>query len=146
MILADEYDLRALIRIKQHMVVAPETGCWVWQGACIPKGYGKFYYRRRLRNVHRVAYELLVGPIPEGMQIDHFVCENPPCCNPDHLRPVTVRENLLRSGGVAAQNAAKTHCSRGHEFTSENTYWRPTGGRRCRACWRVRRQSGGCSR
>jgi hypothetical protein len=136
----DEYDVRALARLKSRIVVRADTGCWEWQGARLAKGYGKFYYRGKLRNVHRVAYELLVAPIPAGMQIDHFVCDNARCCNPEHMRPVTARENLLRSEGRAATNAAKTHCKYGHEFTPDNTYIRENGGRTCRACGPRRRR------
>lgn len=136
----DDYDLQSLFRLNRLTVVMPTTGCWEFQGVRIAKGYGKFYYQGQLRNAHRVAYELFKGQIPEGMQVDHFACDNPPCCNPDHLRLVTARENLLRSDGRAAINAAKTHCAYGHEFTPENTYVRANGGRTCRACGPRRRR------
>jgi hypothetical protein len=76
--------------------------------------------RGRQVRTHRFAWELLRGPIPEGLQIDHL-CRNPPCCNPAHMEVVTGRVNLLRSTGVSAINAAKTHCDNEHEFTPENT-------------------------
>jgi hypothetical protein len=87
-----------------------------------------------------VAYELAIGPIPEGLTIDHL-CRNRGCVNPAHLEAVTNRTNLLRGDGIAALNARKTHCKRGHEFTPENTYvWRE-GTRACRACHTAQEQA-----
>jgi hypothetical protein len=86
--------------------------------------------------VHRVAYELLVGPIPEGLELDHL-CRNTRCVNPEHLEPVTGRENLMRAvSSWAAKNAAKTHCPQGHPYDEENTKVKRDGGRACRACGR----------
>lgn len=67
--------------------------CWVWTGAK-DKGYGRFGVAAgNVVGAHRVAYELLVGPIPQGMEIDHR-CHNPACVNPSHLRPATHKQNL----------------------------------------------------
>lgn len=109
--------------------------CWVWTGATSPDGYGHLKADQSRRDLwaHRVAYEMMVGPIPDGLQIDHL-CRNPSCVNPAHLEPVTGQVNVRRGIGHAAVNAAKTHCCRGHPFDSENTYYRPGGSRRCRAC------------
>jgi hypothetical protein len=82
---------------------------------------------------HRLAYQLLVGPIPEGLVIDHL-CRNPPCQNPAHMECVTHRENTLRGASPHAMNARKTHCKRGHEFTFQNTYVDAKGCRSCLAC------------
>jgi hypothetical protein len=72
-------------------------GCWVWTGPLHRGGYAKFQARDgRKVFVHRFSYETLVGPIPEGLFIDHL-CENRLCVKPDHLEPVTHRENNLRS-------------------------------------------------
>lgn len=132
----DEYDREALARIKRRVHISIETGCWVWPGVRNPRGcgYGQMKYRGRSRKVHQIVYLLTFGPVPPGMHLDHFVCDNPPCCNPDHLRPVTPRENVLRGNSIQSMNAAKRHCSNGHEMTFENTMLRPKGGRRCRAC------------
>ena len=118
----------------------PELGpCWLWTGAA-NNGYGKFGQGlRRLVYTHRWAYEFCVGPIPEGLTLDHL-CRTPPCVRPDHLEPVTLQENLLRSPvSLAAINARKTHCPQGHSYNTENTYITPcSGGRSCRTCIRLR--------
>jgi hypothetical protein len=70
--------------------------CWLWTGT-ITNRYGRFFLAHgRMTPAHRWAYESLVGPIPEGLTIDHL-CRNPPCVNPDHLEPVTVQENVRRA-------------------------------------------------
>lgn len=110
--------------------------CWVWQGGMFSEnGYGN--YRRRA--AHRVAYELCVGPVPDGLTLDHL-CRNKRCVNPAHLEPVTTGENVRRGIGPSAQNARKTHCKRGHEFAGENLRVRkgPYGSlRMCRECGRA---------
>lgn len=117
--------------------------CWTWTGALNAKGergYGVIWFRGRQEYVHRLAYELLVAPIPEGRTIDHL-CRNRQCVRPDHLRAVSMRENVLASSGITAQNWQKTHCLRGHPFTPENTWVDPkTNSRQCRACNRERKR------
>lgn len=105
--------------------------CWVWQGK-LSLGYGDFCMDGRCQKAHRWAYEFAKGPIPKGMHIDHL-CRNRACVNPDHLEVVTPQANTLRGIGLPAQNAAKTHCYNGHEFTPENTRQRKTG-RACIVC------------
>lgn len=108
--------------------------CWIWTAARNRHGYGLFPYDRGTL-AHRAAYELLVGQIPNGRELDHL-CRNPSCVNPAHLEPVVHRENMLRGDTLGGRNAAKTHCVNGHEFTPENTYVFPNGHRKCRACKR----------
>lgn len=111
-------------------------GCWIWQGKPNAQGYGTHtIYHQERTPAHRFAYELLVGPIPEGLVIDHL-CRNPICVNPAHLEPVTNWENVLRGINHVAQNVRKTHCDHGHEFTPENTKVQEDGHRSCRTCMR----------
>lgn len=81
-------------------------GCWTWRGERYQRGYGQFWSNGKLRRAHRVAYELLVGPIPEGLWVLHH-CDNPPCIRPDHLWLGTRQDNMTDmamkrrgSGGV----------------------------------------------
>jgi hypothetical protein len=111
--------------------------CWEWTAALFDSGYGQFTAAGRNRRAHRFAYEAFVGPIPEGLTLDH-ICGNRRCVNPDHLEPVTIKENTSRSPlTMASINRTKTHCLRGHEFTPENTLIVP-GGRSCKICQRAR--------
>lgn len=114
--------------------------CWEWLGGRGNHGHGYLRIARATTMAHRYAWELLVGPIPDGLELDHL-CRNPPCVNPDHLEPVTHRENLLRGAGVASQHAARTHCPQGHPYTLENTYDWSNGNRQrrqCKTCHRER--------
>ena len=104
---------------------APDE-CWLWIGAKNSRGYGNF----RSRSAHVEAFELEVGPIPEGLTIDHL-CSNRVCVKPSHLEPVTLRENIRR------HTAKTTHCIRGHPLSGDNIRLarRPDGmRRRCRKC------------
>lgn len=114
-------------------------GCWEWIGDKSYQGYGRFTFGNNPAvPAHRVSYEMFIGPIPEGLVIDHVAargCQGWSCVNPEHLEPVTQQENVLRSTGPAAINARKTHCNRGHEFTEENTGSQKNGkGRNCKTC------------
>jgi len=112
-------------------------GCWEWMGTILATGYGQFVIKRKPFMAHRVSYEMLIGPIGEGLYIDHL-CRNPRCVNPSHLEPVTPRENVMRGETIVARFAKKTHCPKGHPYDAENTYRIKTGGRACRACMRER--------
>jgi hypothetical protein len=126
-------------RIAESIAVDAGSGCWVWQKAVSADGYGRISVGSRADGTrangyaHRVSYELTRGPIPNGLHLDHL-CRNPPCVNPDHLEPVSTRENTIARGvGPVAQQSRQTHCKRGHEFTDANTY-RNGGKRFCRQC------------
>lgn len=108
--------------------VQPAGDCWIWQGYIMPNGYGQFGAGRRHVYAHRFAYEQWCGPIPQGLQIDHL-CRVRNCVRPQHLEPVTCRENLLRGTG----NITKTHCPKGHPYNFENTHWF-RGKRYCISC------------
>lgn len=113
------------------------TPCWPWTAGLGRGGYGVFWVPPHQRCAHRLSYELEVGPIPDGLVIDHL-CRNRSCINPGHLEPVTHRINLLRGETIQAANARKTHCLRGHPFDEENTDRQSDGYRRCRACKKAR--------
>lgn len=113
--------------------------CWHWKAKKDHGGYGQFaIVRGRHVSAHRYAWETFVGPIPEGMELDHVRaagCTSRNCVNPDHLEPVTHKANMERI------SATRTHCPHGHEYTEENTRTDHRGRRSCRACARVRREA-----
>ena len=110
--------------------------CWLWLGALGHFGHGTFKVEGKTVKAHRYAYELLIGSIPDGLVLDH-VCQIPPCVNPDHLEPVTQRENVQRGSTPPANNARKELCLNGHVFSTENTRFDPkTKHRICRTCAR----------
>lgn len=80
-------------------VVVDADGCWIWQGAPAKTGYGRMSVGNQLQYVHRLSYEVHVGPVPEGLTIDHL-CRVRLCCNPEHLEPVTRAENTRRENAV----------------------------------------------
>lgn len=112
------------------LYVDKSNSCWEWTGSRV-NGYGRY----KNDPAHRYVYELLIGPIPAGLQLDHL-CRNRACVNPDHLEPVTQRENMRRADVALGIRSAVTHCKHGHEFTPENTIQRSDGGRRCAICRR----------
>lgn len=85
--------------------------CWIWRGHHGRFGYGLFTWApsrgvSKVRAAHRVAYELLKGPIPDGLVLDHL-CRNPPCVNPDHLEPVPQVVNMVRGFEATARDYFK---------------------------------------
>lgn len=115
-------------------------GCWLWQGAT-SHGYGVMWNGERVIRAHRFAYVSMVGAVPDGLVLDHL-CRDRRCVRPDHLEPVTLKENLRRGVGADVtrqRHQSQTHCKYGHEFTPENTYVRPgTIHRVCLICRRRR--------
>lgn len=126
-----------------------DGGCWLWASSTTEGGYGTFAFAGKRFAAHVWAYERSVGPVPDGLQLDHVChtrddscaggpgCPHRRCVNPDHLEPVTARENTLRGNSLQAANAVKTYCANGHPFDEANTRVNARGGRMCRACQRV---------
>jgi hypothetical protein len=134
------FDERLMEIILQHVVEGdvpahrPDLGpCWLWTGKIDQyTGYGILNLAGGLVTAHRLAYEVWIGPVPDGLVLDHL-CRTRHCGNPQHTEPVTQQENILRGQGLAAQNARKTDCPAGHPYDADNT--RIYNGRRhCRAC------------
>lgn len=122
--------LDLVARIMDNIERVPESGCWLWMRSVNWGGYGSMGVNGRSCKAHRVSYELLVGPIPEGLTLDHL-CGVRCCVNPAHLEPVTRGENTLRGNAPSAQKARMKTCVRGHELTLTNS-----GQRRCLICKR----------
>lgn len=115
--------------------------CWEWNAYCHSgsRPYGRFRWNGKLWLAHRVAFLWANGFLPdEELQIDHK-CNNHRCVNPKHLRPMTNKDNCLRSNSPMAKNARKTHCPKGHLYDEENTCWVRNGtARECRRCRNTR--------
>jgi HNH endonuclease len=126
---------RVLARVEQT-----PTDCWEWTGYRMKNGYGTIgvSHGGGTKLTHRVVYEALVGPVPEGTELDHL-CRNRACVNPNHLEAVTRHINIVRGQGPAATKeraARRAHCRHGHPWDDSNTHISPQGRRVCRACKR----------
>lgn len=134
-----------------------EAGCLVWARPLKTTGYGQVSFGGKPRNVHRLAWEAVNGPVGPGLTIDHechnqaaargecsggSTCPHRACIDVEHLRAVSNGENSLGSvNTVTGRHSRLTHCLQGHEFTVANTYIRKdNGGRQCRECRRERRR------
>jgi hypothetical protein len=131
-------------RFESKVIKGAPGECWGWRGAHFQQnGYALFSIRTvvdlkwRPTTAHRIAYELYVGPIPDGLVIDHL-CRNRGCVNPEHLEPVTRGENVRRGMHPTAVLVRENHCGKGHKFTPDNTIVRKNGKRECRTCVRAR--------
>lgn len=117
--------------------VAKSDGCWLWTASLDKRGYGQFGVGTRERSktvrAHRFAYEDAVGPIPEGLTLDHL-CGQHACVRPSHLEPVTTQINTRRWADTI------THCPQGHEYTEANLVKSKTGWRGCRECANARQR------
>jgi hypothetical protein len=138
-----------LTKLAERTAPGPK-GCVLYTGYITGGGYGQISVNGTQKLAHRAVYELTVGPIPEGMELDHTchnrdascmggtTCLHRRCINVDHLEPVTGAENTRR-GKSWAINGTKTHCSNGHPYSEENTHWYD-GRRYCRPCNRMHRR------
>lgn len=121
--------------LLERVKIDPASKCWIWQTAKDAKGYGRVVLHGERFYAHRSAYETFVGPIPEGLQIDHL-CRRPSCVNPAHLEPVTAEENIRR-GLLGDLKGKKLYCKNGHLMLPQNYSLKrtPTGvARRCLPC------------
>lgn len=128
--------------IKANIKIIRRTGCWEWQRCIHPSGYGRIGIDYKVFYVHRISYELFVGKIPKGLDLDHL-CRNRRCCNPEHLEPVTRSVNLRRGAGpkiIALLALKKTHCPKEHPYNKENTMRDSAGYRACRICRKLARE------
>lgn len=133
-------DERLPERFWNQVTPCPMSGCWLWFGYTAPSGYGRISLGLKPRQAHRVSYAALVGPIPDGLHIDHL-CRVRCCVNPAHLEPVTSAENTRR-GEAGINNTRKTHCPQGHAYEGDNLFFMANefrGGksRACRTCKNV---------
>jgi hypothetical protein len=140
-------------RRSRHTAINPETGCYEFNSFLNREGYGQIGVEgNRLDSCHRAAYTRLVGPIPEGHQLNREChtrdtsCQGGPACRhrrcwkPEHLTPVTALQNSQRGRSAEwqrARHAARTACKHGHPFDVVNTYISPDGRRGCRTCRRA---------
>ena len=131
-------------RFWTKVVPNDETGCWEWTGARAGNGYGTIITGsigrdRRHKLVHRVSYELCIGPIPPGLLVCH-TCDNRRCVNPGHFFLGDHRANardMVEKGRGPQRDMTSTHCVKGHAYTPSNTLYRNNGSRRCRECSRL---------
>lgn len=129
-----------LEKIRDNIMVDPNSGCWLFTGGLDKCGYSKLSGGKDIPGEslgHRMSYLIFKGPIPDGTEIDHK-CRVRSCINPAHLQAVSHAKNVsLADYKTNHRNGVKTHCKRGHEFTPENTMVNRHGSystRKCRAC------------
>lgn len=144
--------MNALVERIRSRVTVTADGCWEWTGAITHSGYANVKVAGKSCVAHRVLYELLVGPIPDGMMLDHechnrsdcaggTTCRHRRCVNPDHLSIVTPRGNVLSSARTKpGAQARKTHCVKGHPLSGANLY-REGRRRHCRTCRAERKRA-----
>lgn len=122
-------------RLKRKLVEQP-SGCIEFMGSRDRHGYGMMRYNAKNQGAHRVAWTLTYGEIPDGLLVLHS-CDNPPCCNPKHLRLGTMKDNMEdKIARGRHENQKKTHCAQGHPLSGENLRVSVTQ-RHCRICGRA---------
>lgn len=121
------------------------SSCWIWMACKSKRGYGFFWNGEKVVSAYKFSYELLVGKVPDGLDLDHVKkrgCSGPSCVAPHHLEPVPHLENVLRGDAgklKAKQQMSKLLCPAGHPYDGENlevvtTKSRSGRARRCREC------------
>jgi HNH endonuclease len=122
-------------RFDEKWILDPVTGCHIWIAGKGKAGYGLFKPTGKPTvTAHKYAYVRKHGSVPAGRELDHFRCDTPACCNPDHVRPVTHRENMLRGNTIGALNMGKSMCPWQHPLDGRTKY----GRRYCKTCARNR--------
>lgn len=142
-----------LLALLLERTVTPRPDCQIWTMA-VSEGYGITSLDGKAQRAHRVVWELTHGPIPDGMTIDHL-CRVRSCINVAHMEVVSLAENVRRSlpyrrtrpRAVATDGRPRiAHCVNGHSFTPENSYYKPSGKRECRACATERKRAAAAAR
>lgn len=134
-------DMPLIDKVLTNITMEPNSGCWLFlRNATFNKAggmYGYVFQNGKSHRVHRVTYEHFVGPIPDGLVLDHK-CRVTLCVNPNHLRPMTNYANAAL-GVPHAHQLAKTHCPQGHPYSGDNLYFNSKRRNRvCRTCTRAR--------
>lgn len=133
-------------RLLRSSIPEPNCGCWIWLGDLSEQGYPHMSWHGKTSNAHRVVYEHYKGKIPAGLQLDHL-CRMRCCVNPEHLEPVTGKENVRRGTlpeVARARILAKTHCPHGHPYSGDNLAFDRSmnNARRCRICLKIKNKKG----
>ena len=138
-------------RFEEKYSINPDTGCWIWTGFIHPNGYGRFWFQGRPQQAHQVAYLLLKGPMPNGLELDHAChngtncsggpsCPHRRCVNPQHLEAVSHLVNM-QNGNGNWRTTRITQCPEGHTYAGDNLYVQPNRQRVCRTCKRKRQRN-----
>src|SRR5690242_10059103 len=107
---------RMTFAARLSSMAKPRGRCWPWPGTVTRRGYGQVKERGRVFLAHRRVYEHLIGPVPPGCDV-HHLCHNKSCVNPSHLQPIRPSDHIFQHPAKCVENAAKTHCKYGHEFS-----------------------------
>jgi hypothetical protein len=137
-LIINHLSLSEIARFFSKVKVNKTIGCWEWV-AGKANGYGHFWYKGKYISSHRFTYAWLIAPVPMGHSkeiptMDHVVCDNPPCCNPAHLKLGPQKDNVLRGNSRQALNARKTHCKNGHPFGPTRHFRKARPVRICTIC------------
>lgn len=127
-------------RFWAEVIIKQVFDCWLWRGGVDSDGYGKFWDGSKRTGAHRFAYQFYIGMLSNKDDV-HHICGEPRCVNPSHLTPMLHGQHTLLNGGVSGKAKSVTHCPRGHEYNSANTYRDKRGFRNCKICLALRGRS-----